>query len=59
MGDMALLKESDSALYLSHPQGVTATGRFATIMVGGQMTMMMTEILVKKVTMKTTLEGGG
>ena len=59
MGAMALHRESDSALDLSHPQGVVAARRFATIMVGGQVTMMMTDILVKKVTMRTTLEGGG
>lgn len=52
MGDTALPRESDSALHLPHPRE-----RSVTTMVGELMMMM--KILAKKVTMRTTLEGGG
>ena len=53
MGGMALPRESDFALHLHHQQE-----RSVTTMVGEPM-MLMTMILVKKVTMRTTLEGEG
>ena len=53
MGDTALPRESDSALHLPHPRE-----RSVTTMVG-ELIMMMMKILAKKVTMRTTLEGGG
>ena len=54
MGDTALPRESDSALHLPHPRE-----RSVTTMVGELMMMMMMKILAKKVTMRTTLDGGG
>ena len=54
MGDMALPRESDFALHLHHQKE-----RSVTTMVGELTMAMMTKILVKKVTTRTTLERGG
>ena len=53
MGGTALPRESDSVLHLPRPPE-----RSVTTMVG-ELMMTMKKILVKKATMRTTLEGGG